>query len=710
MSGRVTNLRERIRAEVRTKRGLPSIATDRVVQAHDQSAIVLGRDDRNAPLVLPLRPRLEHSWVVGTTGAGKSKFLEHCIRQDITLGHGVCVVDPHGNHPGSLYRALLSWIETQGRRIRRPIHLIDPNAATHTIGFNPLARPSTSTDLSVIAGTVLEAVSRVWGDEDTDAKPTMTRALEGTFMALAELGLTLAEERYLFKRNDEHGIRAYLLSKVTDRSARDFLERLNELSEDARSFDAETIAPLNRLSKFVRSKAILSIIGQTDDTIDFARAFDEGHIILVNLSGGDAVHESDADLLGRLLVRFLFFHAKRRAQNQPPFFLYLDECQRYLSGDIPNLLAEARKYGVGAVLSHQYLRQLGEPNDPIRAAVLNATNVKCVFRLQSQAEAQELAEAVMRLDYETPLAASIRPTVVGHRVRMLASESSGKSRSTSESVGSGTVETLGKGATVAEMTAASEAAASTFASMSATSFGSGTMTATATGSSAGQSTGQVMNPEQEGVFFTLDPIILSTSSGESAAMQQLVSSGSSTSQARSNGNSEAKSTMQSQTRARSMARSSIEARSVSSSCAKGTASGSSETQGTSEAFEPVYADLPSQFHSKENVLSMAGDILRSLAAGRGFVGYVDQSGRHGSFLSVPFVQALELSQGEFETLRKELLGRSPSARPAKAALFAIEERERLLSALAAKHRTPEEPADASGFKEPIRRKVRKLKA
>ena len=34
-----------------------------------------------------------------------------------------------------------------------------------------------------------------------------------------------------------------------------------------------------------------------------------------------------------------------------PFFVYLDECHRYLSGDLENILAESRKYGIAAVLA-----------------------------------------------------------------------------------------------------------------------------------------------------------------------------------------------------------------------------------------------------------------------------------------------------------------------------------------------------------------------
>ena len=65
----------------------------------DGGVIILGRDQNGNPLSLSLRARLEHSHYIGTTGGGKTKLIEHNVRQDIIAGRGVCVVDPHGSHP-----------------------------------------------------------------------------------------------------------------------------------------------------------------------------------------------------------------------------------------------------------------------------------------------------------------------------------------------------------------------------------------------------------------------------------------------------------------------------------------------------------------------------------------------------------------------------------------------------------------------------------
>lgn len=386
-------------------------------RGYDPGEIVTGLTANNVPVVLPEGPRLEHMHVIGDTGSGKSNFLKHCIRQDIQNGRGVCVVDPHGNHPDGLYRSLLLWLFEKGYHKTRTVHLVDPNAATHTVGFNPLQRPDEETDLSVIANTTLDAFERVWGDEDTHSKPTIRRVLKGTFSALSELGLTISDAELLLDPHDRKGVRAWAISKLTDRYSRGVLEDLHQMALDERNkrdFRVEVMGPKNRLAEFVSAPTIRTIIGQTAHTLDIRAALDEGHVILVNLSPGTRVSDADAELLGRLLTRFIFFHAKRRQKPEAPFFFYLDECQRYLSGDVPELLGEARKYGLGCVLGHQWLAQLGKPDDPIREAVLNGPNLKAVFRLKNPKEAEELAETVIPFNLEQPVAALTKPAVVGY--------------------------------------------------------------------------------------------------------------------------------------------------------------------------------------------------------------------------------------------------------------------------------------------------------
>ena len=66
----------------------------------DEWHIVLGvREEwgQEHPIVLFPHDRRHHLYAVGKTGTGKTTFLHNLIYQDIAAGHGVGVMDPHGD-------------------------------------------------------------------------------------------------------------------------------------------------------------------------------------------------------------------------------------------------------------------------------------------------------------------------------------------------------------------------------------------------------------------------------------------------------------------------------------------------------------------------------------------------------------------------------------------------------------------------------------
>ncbi|MGI8601814.1 MAG: helicase HerA domain-containing protein [Verrucomicrobiales bacterium] len=44
----------------------------------------------------------QHCYIIGKTGSGKSTLLRNLILQHIALGHGVGLIDPHGDLADSL--------------------------------------------------------------------------------------------------------------------------------------------------------------------------------------------------------------------------------------------------------------------------------------------------------------------------------------------------------------------------------------------------------------------------------------------------------------------------------------------------------------------------------------------------------------------------------------------------------------------------------
>ena len=617
-----------MRAQIEARHPLP---VAKVPNLYNAEATAVGRNLTGEAVLLPELPRLEHMHVIGDTGSGKSSFLKHCIRQDIKRGRGVCVVDPHGNHPNSLYGSMMLWLFEKGYHKTRTVHLVDPNAPTHTLGFNPLERPDEETHVSVIANATLDAFERVWGDEDTRGKPTIRRVLKGTFSALAELGLTISEAELLLDPHDKKGVRAWALSKLTDRFSRGVLEDLHQMALDERSkrdFRAEVMGPKNRLAEFVSAPTIRTIIGQTARTLDIRAALDEGHIILVNLQAGTRVSDADAELLGRLLTRFIFFHTKRRRRPDVPFFFYLDECQRYLSGNVPELLGEARKYGLGCVLGHQWLAQLGKTDDPIREAVMNGPNLKAVFRLKNPKDAEELAETVIQFDLEQPVAALTKPAVVGYE------------RTTFRNWGT------------AAHQAKSKAKASSFAETDSTSESE---------SEGGSSM------DAEGLSASTSMMVPATGWGSIPDMM-MASSGTVHSSAAGTQNVSA--------------RGSSHAGSWSETTITGEMEGASTNEGVTEGIVPIFKELPGSVHSLENVRYMAAGQIRTLARSNAFISYVGIEGWKGARFTVAHVQEAQVPADGAASVRAAILNVSPSALPAADAQAALDKREQALIAVA----------------------------
>jgi hypothetical protein len=104
-------------------------------------------------------------------------------------------------------------------------------------------------------------------------------------------------------------------------------------------------------------------------------------------------------MLGMLITKLLFHAALTRSDvaqaARTPFYYYLDEFQNFLTPDVPELLAEARKFALHLVLAHQTLAQLKtRKSGKVMEAILGNVATKLVFRVGVE-DAGELAPAFL---------------------------------------------------------------------------------------------------------------------------------------------------------------------------------------------------------------------------------------------------------------------------------------------------------------------------
>jgi hypothetical protein len=369
--------------------------------------------------------------ILGSSGEGKSKFMEHMIRRDIINNNGLCLIDPHGY----LYNDLVRWCETKRfldpERLKlKKIILFDPSTDGWTFGFNPL-KPATA-DISFHVDAMVKAVSKVWGGEDPAKTPLLKRCLRVLFHLLAETDSTLYEAQHLINPADE-AIRTYLAKDLKDPIIKQQWDYFNQLNP--RQFYEDFGSTINRMMEFLSSPIIRSIIGQQDQTIEFRDIMDDGWMLLVNLSSGAKISDDNARLLGTLIVNELFMKAKARPEGSRPFYLYIDECARFINEDIGRILDEGRKFGLHLILAHQHLAQLKKAGEEVYQAVMTDAKTKVIFGGLNTEDARVMAEQVFlgELNLEDPKNILNRPVVVGYAKEWLENFSFGRSYGESHS-------------------------------------------------------------------------------------------------------------------------------------------------------------------------------------------------------------------------------------------------------------------------------------
>src|SRR5450432_4065989 len=235
----------------------------------------------------------------------------------------------------------------------------------------------------------------VWGQSGTDKTPLFARWVSNIIRPLYEKKLTLIEAEYLIDRVSKQ-MRYILTADLEDKGARQDWMFANALS--ARDFESQIGSTINRLQRFIRVKTMRAMFGQPNVSLDLGKALEEGQIILVSLATERAkVSKENAELFATLLLSDLWTAAQERGKRDgiKPFYVYLDEFQRFVTPTIADNLDEARGYGIHMTLAHQFPNQLldrGENGKRVYNSIMENASSKVVFRLSHEDNLRVMAQ------------------------------------------------------------------------------------------------------------------------------------------------------------------------------------------------------------------------------------------------------------------------------------------------------------------------------
>lgn len=319
--------------------------------------------------------RRRHMYIIGKSGVGKSKFLELMIRQDIAHGHGLCLIDPHGD----VIEEILKFIPEE--RIRDTV-VIDPSDIDWPISFNPLANVNPELKHQVAQG-LIEVMGRQFGANWT---PRLEHVLRFTLLAL--LDFPMASIRGMISMLTDRKYRQKAVEYIEDEMVKRFWAI--EFADWSEKFDTEAIIPLvNKLGQLLANPYLRYIFGQKENKIDLEEIMNTKKILLINLSKGK-LGEENSSFFGSMLITKLKQAGMARAampeEEREDFYLYVDEFHNLVTTTFESLFTESRKYGLALTVAHQYLAQLLAQ---VKATVLGNVGTIVVFRVGGE-DAQSL--------------------------------------------------------------------------------------------------------------------------------------------------------------------------------------------------------------------------------------------------------------------------------------------------------------------------------
>jgi len=336
---------------------------------------VCGDDEQT--VCLPEAVRACHTHVIGKTGMGKSTTLEWMILDDIAKGHGVAVLDPHGD----MVQRLLCLVPEE--HASRVIYL-NPGDPDWVPLWNPLVRHP-GQDIAVTADCLVGVFKHIvdgWGDR-------LERLLrEAIFGAMHLPDPTLLDVAEMLRKGTVEGdrLRKRVMSLIQNTETQRFWS-----SDFGKYTKADLFPPQHKIGKLLSGGTVGDMMAQPESRLDLPRIMDDSSVLLCDLS---ALGSETRDLLGSFLLALFHVAALGRQRIPPPkrklFHIYCDEAHRFVTDAVEDLVAETRKYAVSLTLAHQFRKQFSDR----RIDALSGTGSTLIFSV-NKADAACLAKELM---------------------------------------------------------------------------------------------------------------------------------------------------------------------------------------------------------------------------------------------------------------------------------------------------------------------------
>jgi len=366
---------------------------------------------KNKPFFLEPESLLQHFYLVGKTGMGKSTVLGSIANSLIEQNQqSVFLLDPHGD----LAQAVLASVNQEDAD---RIVYIDFGQRDYCPGINVLEaddQESLNYAISQLESFLLSLYGpEIFGPRIQDAYRCLSQLLangeEGTATLVdliwaVNLDNKLIRQRFEKQKNVQKNINLKI-----------FLDQIIKKSRGDGSIEELTAYFRAKFSPFIDNPILRNILGQQKSTLDFKQLAKDKKIVLFNLNKG-RIGSRQAEFLGNIITTKIFQVALNNAKFNPedriPMTLISDEFQNYMQG-LDEILSEARKFKLSLILANQFLTQIQENSrqigrqKPLLDAILGNVATTAVFQLSNK-DAQIMSAELGKKKVKPEQLASLR--------------------------------------------------------------------------------------------------------------------------------------------------------------------------------------------------------------------------------------------------------------------------------------------------------------
>lgn len=321
--------------------------------------------------------RLRHFYCIGQTGTGKSTLLKEMIIQDIKMGHGICMIDPHGSD----IQDVLASVPPE--RMDDVIYF-DPAYTPRPMALNMLEYDENFPEQKTFVVNELFSIFRkLYGNSPESMGPAFEQYFRNSALLVMDdpqSGNTLVDMSRVLS---DKSYRDLKISRCKNPLVKQFWVNAERTTgEQGLANYVQYVT--NKFDVFLANEIMRPVVAQEKSSFNFRDVMDNKKILLVNLSKG-RLGDINANLIGLILVGKILMAALSRAdsfgKDFPPFYLYIDEFQNITTDSIATILSEARKYKLSLNIAHQFIAQLEEN---IRDAVFGNVGSICAFRVGAE--------------------------------------------------------------------------------------------------------------------------------------------------------------------------------------------------------------------------------------------------------------------------------------------------------------------------------------